>query len=202
MRTHEEYKAEVLCRTEQCKQKQKRNRKRFVTACMCMLLVCGVGYTVLPQSDVYNLSSYQKEWPELYDWLTVPHETAGGNMGTGGLQSSMGGILPPSSNTYGEQTVVIVGVQISEANDGSESIVLTKRKEIKKLCEFLQNSIVKCPTDGELIGEKTYEICFLAENGEEYNLLLQGNRLIGHGQNDPVFLSEKMLEQFKRMIGE
>lgn len=202
MRTQEEYKAEVLRRAEQCRKERKKNRRRIVMACMCMLLVCGAGYISLPRSDVYDLYSYQTEWPELYDWLTPPDEPVDPNIGTGGMLSSMGDILPPASNTYGEQTITIIGVQISEVYDGSEPIVLTQRNEIKKLCNFLQTAINMCPADGELIDEKSYEIRFLAETEEKYSLLLLGNRLIGHGQNDPVFLSEKMLEKFKRLIGE
>ncbi len=202
MRTHEEYKAEVLRRAERCRKERKKNRRRIAIACICLLLVCGVGYMALPQPDVYNLYAYQTEWPELYDWLTSPTETAGGMGGMGGIQSSTGSLVPPVTNTYGDPALTVVCVKISGAYDGSEPIVLTKAHEIKKLCEFLQTVIDRCPTDGERLDGKLRYIHFLTENGEEFSLMLQGNKLSDNGQTASVYLPKKMLEKFKSTIGE
>lgn len=202
MRTHEEYKAEVLRRAESCRKKQKKNRVRILTACVCLLLICGTGYMMLPRVDVYQLNTYQTVWPDLYNWLTSPSIGSGLSGSAGGIPPSSECPTPPSANVHEEPNIMITCVKIFGYDDCLEVVELTETHELKKLCKFLQTAIADSPTDSDLLGEGYYDIVFITDDGNKKYLFLDGNRLSCNGQHPPVYLSEQMLKEFKQIIGE
>ena len=205
MRTQEEYKAEVLLRAEQGKQKHKKNRKRILTACTSFLLICVVGVcvwqTAVPKTDVYDLAAYQISWPDLYTWLTYEDGFAAGNVQNGTADNdgqTTGALTEPTTDN---RSLSIVRVELYMSPDGDQmpyhKVVLTERYEIKKLCDFLQKTIAQASPEGDGEMKKDFTVVFVTETGDEYRLRILGNRLI-EGPEGSVYLPDAVLEKFRR----